>query len=74
MVQLHSKKYSKMLYYDLISCLACNQIQLNLPMDHHHFGYVTKLTYLAYNQIQLNLPADQSPLWLHRKIDMIFKF
>ncbi len=24
--------------------LACSKIWLNLPMDHHHFGYITKLT------------------------------
>jgi hypothetical protein len=24
--------------------LARSQIWLNLPMDHHHFGYITKLT------------------------------
>jgi hypothetical protein len=74
MVQIHSQKYSRMFFLIFISCLACNQIQLNLPMDHHHFGYVTKLTYLDYSQIQLNLPVDQSPLWLHLKIDMTFEF
>jgi hypothetical protein len=27
-----------------LSHVACSQIWLNLPMDHHHFGYITKLT------------------------------
>jgi hypothetical protein len=26
------------------SDVACSQIWLNLPADHHHFGYITKLT------------------------------
>jgi hypothetical protein len=33
----HFKKMS-------LSHVACSQIWLNLPMDHHHFGYITKLT------------------------------
>jgi len=28
----------------LLLYLACNQIWLNLPVDHHQFGYITKLT------------------------------
>jgi len=28
----------------LLSHLACSQIWLHLPMDHCHFGYITKLT------------------------------
>ncbi len=26
------------------SDVACSQIWQNLPADHHHFGYITKLT------------------------------
>jgi hypothetical protein len=29
---------------NLLSFLACSQIWLNLPVDHSHFGYITKLT------------------------------
>jgi hypothetical protein len=32
----------------LLYLAACNQIWLNLPVDHHHFGYITKL----YSQTQ----------------------
>jgi hypothetical protein len=34
-----------------VSYFASNQIWLNLPMDDHHFGYITKLT----KKRQLNL-------------------
>jgi hypothetical protein len=32
------------LFKILVSYLACSQICLNLPVNHHHFGYITKLT------------------------------
>jgi hypothetical protein len=39
-----SQKLKKMFKFSYIHILACSQIWLNLPMDDHHFGYITKLT------------------------------
>ncbi len=40
MLQVGTQKYQRMLKI-LLSCLACSQIWLNLPVDDHHFGYIT---------------------------------
>jgi hypothetical protein len=42
------------------------QIQLNLRMDDHHFGYNTKWT---IPQIQLNLPMDDRQIRLNLPMD-----
>ncbi len=38
-----SLKYRRMFFQILLSYLACSQIWLNLHVNHHHFGYKTKL-------------------------------
>jgi hypothetical protein len=43
MVQIGKQKYRRMFLKNLLSYLACGQNWLNLPVDHHHFGYNTKL-------------------------------
>jgi hypothetical protein len=44
MVQEGSQKYKiNDVLKKLLSGLACSQIWLNLPLDHCHFGYNTKL-------------------------------
>jgi hypothetical protein len=37
----------------LFSCLACNQIWLNLHVDHRHFGFITKLTPKKNTEIEI---------------------
>jgi len=46
MVQGGSQKYARICFKKiLLSYLACSQKPwLNLPIDDHHFGYITKLT------------------------------
>jgi len=44
MVQVGSQKYRKMFKHSIFLFLDYNQIWLNLHVDHHHFGYITKLT------------------------------
>ncbi len=41
MVQVGSQKYRSFKF--LLSYLVCSQIGSKLPVDHHHFGYNTKL-------------------------------
>jgi len=44
MVVTCSQKYKKTFLKMSLSHVTCSQIWLNLPMGHHHFGYITKLT------------------------------
>jgi hypothetical protein len=44
MVTVRSQKYKRTFKKMSLSHLAYSQIWLNLPMDHHHFGYITKFT------------------------------
>jgi hypothetical protein len=43
-VQVGSQKYRRMFLKILLSHLSCSQIWLNLLVDRHHYGYITKLT------------------------------
>jgi hypothetical protein len=43
MVQVGSQKIEGCFINILFSYLAFSQTWLNLPMDHRHFGYITKL-------------------------------
>jgi hypothetical protein len=38
-----SQKDRRMFFFNYLY-LVCSQIWLNLPMDHRHVGYITKLT------------------------------
>jgi hypothetical protein len=44
MVTVCRQKYKRTFLKMSLSHVACSQIWLNLPMDHHHFGYITKFT------------------------------
>jgi hypothetical protein len=44
MVEVCSQKYYRKVFKIIFSNLACSQIWLNLLVDHHHFGFNTKLT------------------------------
>jgi hypothetical protein len=47
MIQLFSQAKKSLIKnnkFVLISYLTCSQIWLNLLVNHHHFGYITKLT------------------------------
>jgi hypothetical protein len=43
MVQVGSQKIEGCFINILLSYLVFSQTWLNLPMDHRHFGYITKL-------------------------------
>jgi hypothetical protein len=43
MVQVSSQKYRRIFLQKVFSDLACSQIWLHLPVNHHHFGYNTNL-------------------------------
>jgi hypothetical protein len=43
MVQVSSQKYRRNFSTKIFSDLACSQIWLHLPVNHHHFGYNTNL-------------------------------
>jgi hypothetical protein len=42
----------------LFSNLFCNQICLNIPMDDHHVGYITKLIEKTLVVIQKSYKSD----------------
>jgi hypothetical protein len=51
MVQVSSQNKIKGCLIFEVSYFACSQIWLNLPMDDHHFGYITKLTKIIIEPI-----------------------
>jgi hypothetical protein len=65
MVKVGSQKHRRMFLKKLVLYLACSQIWLNLPEDHHHFGYNTKFTQKKKKTpITLPLKVNSRRVWI----------